>query len=225
MCAKPEANVELELELSTNTLSLSELDQALSIKVTATTLSSSKPSSGICFNARWTVMDDRLIAYRYPFRLRSVSKPDSFIRLSPAIKISSSRPPEEPDLRRNELERFLVVPGVGKGGLGVEHKLTVGRIFEYSELKPSDVKPGSEYQFEVHDWSLPPQWWTFEDEAEGKRFLERELPDDDESDGFKSDDNGEMDRLYREGWLYSYPITDCIFTVKSEPRAVIRFTK
>ncbi|KAI8946413.1 hypothetical protein F4801DRAFT_64717 [Xylaria longipes] len=155
MCLRLHANIELSLSLSSSTLSLSQLDQALSIRVTATTLSSSKPSSGICFNARWTVMDDRLVAYRYPFRLRSVSEPDSFIRLSPAVRISSSRPPAEPDIRRNELERFLVVPGVGKGDLTVEHKLTVGRIFEHSGLNPSDVKFGSEYQFEVLNRSLP----------------------------------------------------------------------
>jgi len=135
MSCKPQAIIELELSLSQNILSLSQPSQTFVVHVTAKTISSSKPESDIIFNARWTVLDDRLVAYRYPFRLKSVNEPESFIRLSPAVSISASRPPAEPDLRKNELERFLAVPGVGKGELVVEHNLSVKRIFEFSDIK------------------------------------------------------------------------------------------
>ncbi|CAJ2514253.1 Uu.00g023720.m01.CDS01 [Anthostomella pinea] len=225
MSPKPEAHISLTLTLSTPTLSLSHPDEPLTIKVTATTLSSSKPAVGIIVNARWTILDDRLTAYRYPLRLRSVREPESFIPLSPAVRISGARPPVELDLRRSEMERFLVVPGMRRGGVEVEQKVTVGRIFEYSGMKPSDIQPGSEYRFEVPNGSLPPQWWTFKDEAEGKRFAEGILPDENGFHGLKADDPAEVERLYREGWLYSYPIRDCKFTVETEPGAVVRFVE
>jgi len=84
--------------------------------------------------------------------------------------------------------------------------------------QPSDIKAGSEYRFEVHDRSMPPQWWTFGDEAEGKRFREGVRPDENEN-------IEETERLESEGWMYSYPVSDCRFVIKTEPMAVLRFVE
>ncbi|KAI1264441.1 hypothetical protein F5Y18DRAFT_81756 [Xylariaceae sp. FL1019] len=224
MSSRPQATVELSLSLSTNTLSLSQSDQAVTITVTATTLSSSNPSSGIVFNARWTVMDDCETTWLYPFRLRSVSDPPQFIRLRQQV-FPSLVLPTEPDLRRNTLERFLVVPGVGQGSLTVEHTLTSSRIFQYSHLKPSAITPGAKYQFEVlvarPSSSLPPRWWAFEDETVGKRFRKGVT---EEIGSRYGDSINAARRLMSEGWMYSHPTRDCKFVVKTDSPAVIQFT-
>jgi hypothetical protein len=63
---------------------------------------------------------------------------------------------------------------------------------------------------------MPPQWWAFGDEAVGKQFREGIRPDRDES-------IEEAERLESEGWMYSYPASDCRFVFETKAVAVVRF--
>lgn len=135
MSPKPEANIEISVSLSPDTVKLSQLDKPLNIKVTAKTLSSSKPSSGTCLNARWTVLDNRPVGLlKGAFLLRNTANPDIVIPLGPAVRVSYSGVPGDPDRRHNAVERFVVVPGVGEGDLEISHEVTGERIFEYSRV-------------------------------------------------------------------------------------------
>ena len=136
MSPKPEAEIRLSTSLSSDTVSLSQLEKPFNIKVTAKVLSSSKPSSGIYLNARWTALDNRAGLLKGAFLLRNTSDPNNIIPLAPAAKVSYSGVPGNPDLRHNDFERFVVVPGVDRGELNISHELTGERIFLYSrELK------------------------------------------------------------------------------------------
>lgn len=68
---------------------------------------------------------------------------------------------------------------------------------------------------------LPAHWWTFDDEAEGKKFFEGILPDENGRNGMRDEDPKKIEKLYNEGWLYSYPLADLKFVVAEE--AVIKF--
>jgi hypothetical protein len=141
MPPRPEAQIELSISLSSDTVSLSQLEKPFNINVTAKALSSSKPSSGIYFNARWTALDNRAGLLKGAFLLRNTSDPNNIIPLAPAVKISYSGVPGNPDLRHNDFERLVVVPGVGKGELNISHELIGERIFQYSrELKVRILK-------------------------------------------------------------------------------------
>jgi len=226
MSPKPESHIQLSVSLSPDTVSLSALEKPLTINVTAKTLSSSRPSSAICLNARWTALDNRAGLLKGAFLLRNSSDPSIIIPLGPAVKVAYSGAPGNPDLRHNDFERFVVVPGVDEGELNICHEISGERIFQYSrQVKPSDIALGTEFRLELQTSKLPAFWWTFEDEAEGKKFYEGILPDENGLHGLKDDDPEAIEKLYGEGWLYSYPLSDLSFTVAKNSEAVIRFVE
>jgi len=138
MPPKPEAQIELSISLSSHTVSLSQLEKPFNINVTAKALSSSKPPSGIYFNARWMALDNRAGLLKGAFLLRNTSDSNN---IAPAVKISYSGVPGNPDLRHNDFERLVIVPDVGKGELNTSHELIGERIFQYSrELKVRILK-------------------------------------------------------------------------------------
>lgn len=130
--------------------------------------------------------------------------------------------PVEPDLRKHPMANFQVVPALGKGVLTTTHELTGERIFEHSRTRPSDIQPGSEYRIELQS-RLGTNWWTFEDEAEGKKFFEGMLPNQYGSWDAKATGPEACEKHYSEGWIYSYPLFDLKFTVNGNQQAVIKF--
>lgn len=89
-------------------------------------------------------------------------------------------------------------------------------------FKPSDIQPGSEYRIELQS-RLGTNWWTFEDEAEGKKFFEGMLPNQYGSWDAKATGPEACEKHYSEGWIYSYPLFDLKFTVNGNQQAVIKF--
>ncbi|KAI0895015.1 hypothetical protein F4806DRAFT_497717 [Annulohypoxylon nitens] len=226
MTSKPYAEIELSVSVSPSTVSLSRLSEPLNIIVSAKTVSSSKPSSGVLVNTRWTALDDREAGlYMGALFLKSVSDPDRVIPFAPAV--SAPRPSHPPlDLRQSELELFKVVPGVGKGELTATHEISGERIFQYStDISPSDITPGSEYSVEFAQKRLGAFWWTFEDEAEGKMFFEGMFPDEGGCFGLRAEDPAFVEERYKEGYLYSYQMNDLNYRVKENSPAIIKFVE
>jgi hypothetical protein len=65
-------------------------------------------------------------------------------------------------------------------------------------------------------------WWTFEEETEGKKFFEGILPDENGLHGLKDDDPKLIEKLYSEGWLYSYPLADLSSTIAQDLEAILK---
>ncbi|OTA94424.1 hypothetical protein M434DRAFT_264712 [Hypoxylon sp. CO27-5] len=226
MAPRPQAEVELSASISPDTVSLSRLEEPLRITITAKTVSSSKPSSGIYIDARMTSLDNRGPGlYCGALRLRSVSNPENIISFAPASRFSYSTADWDPDLRKNDFHHFLVIPAVGRGDLTVTHEITGSRIFQYSRTRPSDVSPGSEYRIEITEQGLGAYWWTFEDEAEGKMFFQGMFPSEDGISGLKSEDPAFVEQRYAEGYIYSYHPYDLKYKVKEDSPAIIRFVE
>jgi len=115
---------------------------------------------------------------------------------------------------------------MGDGELEIHHEMTGERIFEYSRnVKPADIILGTKYRLELQTSKLPAFWWTFEVEAEGKKFFEGILPDENGTNGLKDEDPDAIEKLYREGWLYSYPLADLEFTVARDLGAILEFVE
>ncbi|KAI1390211.1 uncharacterized protein F4822DRAFT_229232 [Hypoxylon trugodes] len=226
MSSKPQAEVEISVSVSPDTVSLSRLEDPLTITVTAKTISSSKPDFGIWINVRWSALDNRGQGlFRGALVLRSVSDPEDIISFAPAVRVSYSTAGFDPDLRKNEFEHFLLLPGVGEGELTSTHEITGERIFQYSSIQPSDVSPDFEYRIEFTEKWLGVHWWTFEDEAEGKMFFEGIKSDEDGMWGLRDDDPAFVAERYKEGYIYSNNLRDFKYIVKEDPPATITFVE
>ncbi|KAI1213931.1 uncharacterized protein F4807DRAFT_206060 [Annulohypoxylon truncatum] len=226
MSSKPYAEIELSVSVSPDTVSLSRLDEPLNIIVAAKTISSSKPSSGVVINTRWTALDDRGAGlFMGALFLKSISDPAKVIPFAPAVSAPyPSHPPS--DLRKSELELFKVVPGVDKGELTGTHEINGERIFQYStKTRPSDISPGSEYRIEFARKRLGAFWWTFEDEAEGKMFFDGMFPDEDDCFGLRAEDPAFIEERYKEGYLYSYQMNDLKYSINEDSSTTIRFVE
>ncbi|KAI0842899.1 hypothetical protein F5Y06DRAFT_256365 [Hypoxylon sp. FL0890] len=225
MSSEPHAEVEISASVSPTTVSLSRLDEPLNITVTAKTISSSKPSSGMYADVHWSYLDNREDGlYFGSLRLRSVSNPDKVISFAPTSKFSYSTMNIGPDLRKNDFNHIILLPAVGKE-LAVTHEITGSRIFQYSSKEPSDISPGSEYRIEFTNKVLGVFWWTFEDEAEGKMFYQGRFPDETGRRGLKVDDPEFVKARYAEGYIYSHPVLNLKYIVKEDPPAIIKFVE
>jgi hypothetical protein len=62
-------------------------------------------------------------------------------------------------------------------------------------------------------------------EADGKKFFEGILPDENGLHGLNDDDPKSIEKSYGEGWLYSYPLADLSFTVAKNSEVILKFIK